>query len=158
MDKGFAPIVKDNAIILIIGSFPGIESLLKKQYYGNNRNQFWKIIGDIFSYPNLNDADYDIKIRALTDNMVALWDAIDKCERIGSLDSKINMKSASFNDINKLLLAHPSINKVFSNGKKASALLSMLNIDHIVLPSTSPANTVSYETKLNVWKEIIINK
>ena len=35
--------------VLILGSFPGRQSLLKKEYYGNPRNHFWHIMEALFS-------------------------------------------------------------------------------------------------------------
>ncbi|GAB1430690.1 hypothetical protein MASR2M18_15240 [Ignavibacteria bacterium] len=49
----FAPFVPPNAIILIVGSFAGRETTRrvpddKQWFYGTKRNQFWKILTDIY--------------------------------------------------------------------------------------------------------------
>lgn len=41
------PIVDSSTKVLIVGSMPGRQSLEKQQYYGNPRNHFWPIIGEI---------------------------------------------------------------------------------------------------------------
>lgn len=41
---GLAPIIDDQAKILILGFMPGTESLKRGQYYANKRNQLWKIM------------------------------------------------------------------------------------------------------------------
>jgi G:T/U-mismatch repair DNA glycosylase len=38
--EGFPPVVDDNADLLILGSFPSVQSLAARQYYGNPRNAF----------------------------------------------------------------------------------------------------------------------
>ncbi len=44
MINSFEPIANKNCKILILGTMPGIQSLEKHEYYGNERNAFWKII------------------------------------------------------------------------------------------------------------------
>ena len=44
MITSFEPIVDKNCKVLILGTMPGVMSLEKKQYYGNKRNQLWKIM------------------------------------------------------------------------------------------------------------------
>ena len=41
------PVVDEQTKVLIVGSMPGVQSLEKQQYYGNPRNHFWGIIGEI---------------------------------------------------------------------------------------------------------------
>jgi hypoxanthine-DNA glycosylase len=41
--EGFPPVVDDAARLLILGSFPSVQSLSARQYYGNPRNAFWPI-------------------------------------------------------------------------------------------------------------------
>ena len=49
--QGLPPIVDDGARILISATCPAVMSLaLAQQYYGNPRNGFWRITGDIFGF------------------------------------------------------------------------------------------------------------
>ena len=43
------PIVGDNPKILILGTYPGKESLENKEYYKSNLNSFWYIIQQVFN-------------------------------------------------------------------------------------------------------------
>ena len=40
----FAPIADESCKVLILGTMPGVMSLKKQQYYGFERNAFWRII------------------------------------------------------------------------------------------------------------------
>jgi len=48
MINSFDPIENDKCKILILGTMPSEESLNKGQYYANTKNQFWRIIYDVY--------------------------------------------------------------------------------------------------------------
>ena len=151
--SSFAPIVSEDAKILILGSVPGAKSLEMQQYYAHPQNQFWRIIFHLF---NENyTSDYVEKLQVLKRNKIALWDVIDTCERKGSLDSEIRNEEA--NDIRQLLENYPSIKAIFCNGQKSFKNLLKITgreneIPVFVLPSTSPLHTISFEKKLREWE------
>lgn len=117
---GLAPVIGDDARILILGSLPGDESLRKQEYYGNPKNMFWKVIGNVleeqvpFSYPE--------KVAYLEKYGIALWDVLKSAQREGSLDS--NIQNEEFNDLEGFLLEHPSISVIALNGGKAEKSFS----------------------------------
>ncbi|MGD1821515.1 MAG: DNA-deoxyinosine glycosylase [Pleomorphochaeta sp.] len=154
MVNGFKPIYRKNSKILILGSAPSVISLKKYEYYGNKRNRFWDIISDIYSRSPFET--YDEKINFIINNNIFLWDVVNTCERKGSLDSDI--RDVIVNDLIKVLDKNESLRVVMFNGKKAYNLYKKhihyypINIDFIVLPSTSPAYTLAYEKKLVTWK------
>ena len=88
----FAPIIDDKSKVLILGTMPGGKSLEKQQYYANPRNQFWKIIDNLFD--ETLPTDYEKKINFLKDKRIALWDVLKACSREGSLDA--NIKKTGF--------------------------------------------------------------
>ncbi len=45
---GLAPVVSENTVILVLGSFPGRASLASGQYYAHPQNQFWRIQEALF--------------------------------------------------------------------------------------------------------------
>jgi len=152
----FPPIIDNDSKILILGSIPGVKSLEKQQYYAHPQNKFWKIIFELFNEEFTDD--YQEKINMLKKNHIALWDVIDSCERKGSLDSEIKNEEA--NQIEELLESYPNIQAIFCNGGKSFKNLQKIlgknfRIPIFLLPSTSPLHTVSFEKKLEEWKEIL---
>jgi hypoxanthine-DNA glycosylase len=159
MIEGFEPIIDENCEILILGTMPGVESLTKKEYYSFERNQFWKVIFSIFGEEISND--YASKKSILLRNKIAIWDVLKSCDRENSSDS--NIKNPVANDFKSLFIKYPNLKNIYFNGKKAEALYRKLvfnnanenNLSQFNLPSTSPANAVKFETKVNEWEQIV---
>jgi hypoxanthine-DNA glycosylase len=155
--EGFAPVVDTAARLLILGSFPSVQSLATGQYYGNPRNAFWPITGALFGF----DAQlaYETRLAALQSHGVALWDVLHKCRRAGSSDAKIEAKSLVVNDFGGFFTAYPGIRRVYFNGQTADRLFRRLveidaPLDYLSLPSTSPARAMPAGQKLNAWRVI----
>ena len=157
--KSFKPVINVNSKILILGSIPGVESLAKQQYYANKRNHFWRIMFSLFDVPI--SEEYERRIELLQSKNIALWDVIEYCYREGSLDS--NIKKESTNDFSMLFKSYPNIRYVIFNGTKAYESFeknvgfeNYKEITFIKLPSTSPAHTIPFETKMNEWQETVM--
>lgn len=155
--QGFPPVVDGCATLLIVGSFPSVLSLASGQYYGNPRNAFWPITGELFGF----DADdpYETRLAALQSAGVALWDVLHSCRRQGSADAKIEPKSVVANDFGRLFADYPSIERVYFNGTAARQLYERLvDVDADVgcelLPSSSPARAMRAGLKLRAWRVI----
>ncbi len=141
--RSFAPLLRDDARLLLLGSMPGRASLLAQQYYAHPRNAFWPILA---AHCGIDPASsYADRIAALLDAGIALWDVLAECRRRGSLDSDIEITQARANSIGELLDAHPRIRRVCCNGAAAANLYRRFGlpgpprIELIRLPSTSPA-------------------
>ena len=162
LSHGFPPVADSAARILILGSLPGVASLRVSQYYANERNTFWRIMGDLLGAgPSLPYAQRLEKLRVAG---IALWDVIAACERFGSLDSDIVNSSVSVNDFSAFFAVHRSIDRVFFNGGAAAVSfrrlvlpeLPGLSLQLMRLPSTSPAHAArSYAEKLAAWSVIV---
>jgi hypoxanthine-DNA glycosylase len=155
--QGFPPVVDDHAGVLILGSFPSVQSLAAGQYYGNPRNAFWRIAGELFGFDAA--APYDARLAALRSHGVALWDVLQACRRSGSADAAIDPKSLVVNDFGELFARYPAITRVYFNGAKAAELYRRLagaaaGVDYRRLPSTSPAHAVPPGAKLAAWRVI----
>ncbi len=157
----FEPVSRPDAKVLLLGSMPGVRSLQQAQYYAHARNAFWPIMGALFgATPELA---YPERLRILQSQRIALWDVLQRCERIGSLDADIEETSIVANDFAAFFAQHPDIRWVFFNGAKAQAaykkyVLSMLPATgnskrYTRLPSTSPAHAgIDLNQKLEQWK------
>jgi hypoxanthine-DNA glycosylase len=155
--QGFPPVVDDAAGLLILGSFPSVQSLASGQYYGNPRNAFWPIAGELFGFDA--SAAYETRLAALQSAGVAVWDVLHKCCRTGSADAKIEPKSLVANDFGQLFARYPSITRVCFNGRAAEQLFGRLvdveaDVDYVSLPSSSPARAMPAGHKLQAWRII----
>jgi hypoxanthine-DNA glycosylase len=144
--------------VLILGSIPGEASLRKRQYYGHWRNGFWRVIYALFGEEYAED--YEQRKLFLLRRNIALWDVVKSCEREGSLDAHI--KNPVINDFKSFFSEHPNIGYVFFNGRKAYELfarhtkLAFEGIEFSCLSSTSPANAISFESKLKDWHKVLL--
>jgi len=159
--KSFNPIAHNSARILILGSMPGVKSLNANQYYAHPQNAFWRIMANIFNISA--DQPYDLRVAALKESGVAIWDVLHACVRPGSLDSAIQKGSRVPNDFQNFFMNHPNIQKVGFNGTEAEKSFNRYvlpninseNIHFVRLPSSSPAHAVSLEKKVNAWREML---
>ena len=152
---GFAPLCGEQPRVLVLGTFPSPLSREKGEYYGNPRNQFWRIMFGVFDAPYSDD--YEQKKALLYRNGVAVWDVIAKCEASGALDSTI--KNPVYNTSLPEFIMSRGIEKVFFNGNNAYLFYKrgIGSIEKNVLPSTSPAYAgMRFEDKLRLWREAII--
>lgn len=156
--EGFPPVVDDRAEVLILGSFPSVQSLALRQYYANPRNAFWAITAELFGFDAA--APYDQRLAALRSQRVALWDVLRRCRRAGSSDAAFDPKSLVANDFGALFAEHPTIARVYFNGAKAAELYRRLGptqprLEFQRLPSTSPAHATRPGVKLAAWRAIV---
>jgi len=161
---GFGYVARADARVLILGSLPGKASLERGEYYAQPQNAFWRIMGEVVgASPNL---PYEDRLRLLKQNGIALWDVCAAGCRSGSLDSAIRLSTVETNDLSGFLQAHPGIELICFNGKKASEIyarkvrqeqLSLFErIRYEVLPSTSPAHAaMSYDQKRSCWRNVL---
>ena len=155
--RSFDPVYTPQARVLIVGSMPGVKSLEDAQYYAHPRNAFWPMLFDIFGAERTDD--YEAKKDLIRKNGLALWDVAGLCEREGSLDS--NMRDIQFNDFASLFEKCSQIHTVLCNGGTAHSLFVKSGFagDRAVvrMPSTSPAYTMAYDRKLEVWRAALMD-
>jgi hypoxanthine-DNA glycosylase len=152
---GLAPVLDSNVRILILGSFPGAQSLAAAQYYAHPRNQFWRLVSSLVG-EDLAALPYAARLPRLLAHGVGLWDVLGACEREGSLDSAIRKPAA--NDFERLHVLCPELKTVGFNGQasgKFAPQFAAAGYRTVVLPSSSPAHmAMTFEQKLQVWREL----
>ncbi len=161
--KGFPPIARPRARLLILGSMPGVASLAAGEYYAHPRNLFWPIVGVCCGFDSRTS--YGRRCKALVASGIALWDVVGSCVRPGSLDAAIDDATIVANDFSAFLAAHRQITRVCFNGRKAESawrrdvqlqLLPGRKLEYLLLPSSSPAHAgMSYLRKLRIWRSAI---
>jgi len=144
--QSLSPFNLKNADIVILGTFPGELSLRKQEYYSNDSNHFWDLLG-------LEKHD----MNGLKKLKIGLWDVIESCARDGSTDRKI--KNAAYNDLRALVGK-----QIWFNGKTAyNYFLTAQRKQNIdlnvsekqVLPSSSPSLHMDFATKKKKWRKVL---
>ena len=157
---GLLPSVDSRSRILVLGSMPGAASLAAQKYYAHPANRFWPLMTQLLGEKQ-TPSDYGAKIAMLHRHRIALWDAIDTCDREGSLDSDI--RNVKANNFTSFLEKWPAIRTIGLNGGKSYAtfakfnkpLLARPDLRILKLPSTSPANARwRMENLLDAWRPI----
>ena len=160
-ESGLAPILCDEPVVLVLGSFPSRMSLEKGLYYANPKNQFWKVMRAILDMPD--DEEVSLMYSRLKQRRIAVWDMV-KSRRFqqGSMDHDI--REARMNDILGFLDMNPGIRFIGMNGSRAWTFFLRSvrgetlpeNLVFKRLPSTSPANArYSLEDKIREWRIIL---
>ena len=159
----FAPVATAACSVLVLGSMPGKASLRAQQYYAHRQNQFWRLMGSLLGFEP--SAPYEERLQNLLRRGVGLWDVLQTCTRVSSLDSDIVESSSVPNDFVTFFSEHPRVSTVFFNGAKAASSFAKLVAPTLPptlalqlrrLPSTSPANaSISYERKLSEWSSVV---
>ncbi|TKX31804.1 DNA-deoxyinosine glycosylase [Campylobacter estrildidarum] len=130
------PFFDKNSKILILGSFPSIQSRKDGFYYQHPRNRFWPIFEILFSVKLSNIKEQK---KFLKNQKIALWDILQSCKIKNSDDKTISYAKA--NDLN-IIFNHAKIEHIFTTGQSAYRFFKKFypDLDVIALPSTSPAN------------------
>ena len=137
--QGLPPRIPPTARLLVLGSFPGEESLRQSQYYAHPRNQFWRLLGDVLGEP-LAELPYARRLQRLARRRIGVWDIISGCERDGSLDGDI--RNAALSQFDWLAQHAPQLRVVALNGQKAASAkprIEAMGYQALILPSSSPA-------------------
>lgn len=154
----FDPILNDDTEILILGTSPGKESLLTREYYKSTRNNFWKLIYKVHESNDFEN-NYNNRIQFLLNNKIGIWDVLSNFVREGSLD--VNIKESEVNDFEQLFTKYPNIKFILFNGKNAEKYFKKkvsdyyTTINHKTVISSSYSCAKTFEEKLENWKEAI---
>ena len=154
VDHGFGPLYDEKSEILILGSFPSVLSREQGFFYGNPRNRFWAVLEAI--YKEKVPEDVEGRRAYCIAHKIALYDAIESCDIIGSKDDSIEYVVPA--DI-QTIVKNSSIKRIILNGNAAKRhyLAFQSDIEGIQLffmPSTSPANAAwSLKHLIDAWSD-----
>lgn len=155
----FRPLYNKDSRILILGSLPSVKSREEGFYYGHPRNRFWAMLAGIWDEPA--PVDIEEKKQFILRHHLALYDAIESCDIIGSSDSSIrNVKPADLQEI----IENAKIKKILANGKTAGKYFCKYQEEAYqdmfkVMPSTSTANAaVSLEQLIKCWSVELLDE
>jgi hypoxanthine-DNA glycosylase len=154
--SSFPPVVAPDTRVLVLGSLPGERSLAAGRYYAHPQNRFWHLIGKVIGTA-LEPLDYEVRLAALLEARVGLWDTVASARRAGSLDTAI--REAEHNPLAELAASLPGLRAVGFNGQ-ASARIGMpqflgTDLALIPLPSSSPANAaIPLAEKEKLWSRM----
>ncbi|MDP9086618.1 MAG: DNA-deoxyinosine glycosylase [Pseudomonadota bacterium] len=156
LKSSMAPVGASDARLLLLGSLPGDASLALQRYYAHPTNQFWRLLEVALREP-LIDLGYHERLDRLATRGVALWDVVDRAERIGSLDGAI--RGASHNALAEFTATHPRLEAIGFNGQTAArigrgALADVAGLRLVDLPSSSAAYTLAFAAKSEKWQAL----
>ena len=148
------PVCRRDSRVLILGSFPSVESRRAGFYYAHPSNRFWKVMSVLFEEDITDRREFCLK------HGIALWDVIASCTIEASSDTSI--RDIQVNPISELI-RDTDIVRIVTTGAKARDLYRKyitVPVTHIALPSTSSANAAMSLEKLvkeySVIKEFCI--
>jgi len=151
----FGPVWNKDSRVLILGTMPSPASRENGFYYSHPRNRFWPVMAALLDRPLPVTAE---EKRALClEEGIALWDVLSGCSIEGASDASI--RNPEVNDIPSLL-AQCDIRAVCTTGAAASKLYAAhfgnIGLEHIALPSTSPANArMSLEGLIEAYRPVL---
>ena len=153
----FAPIVRADTRVLLLGSLPGEASLRAARYYAHPQNKFWRLVGAVIGRNDLHDLAYEARLAIIADAGIGLWDVVADAVRPGSLDGAI--RDHRPNDLRQLIESLPALRVIGFNGGTAARIGRQLigesnGIALLDLPSSSPAYTLSYAEKSRLWTDL----
>lgn len=115
-------------------------------------------MGVVLGEDNFSERAYAQRLRILKKHRIGLWDVVARAQRQGSLDQ--NLKNITPNLLADLIGTLPMLRLIVFNGKTAANIgmrqleKAEIILPHLILPSTSPANTMTLEAKIKAWQAI----
>ena len=157
--RSFPPIVPEGAVVMILGSMPGVRSLQEQRYYANERNFLWRIVYGLYGLEPA--VSYEDRLAYAARRGIGMWDMIGSCRREGSLD--MNIRDAVPNDLPGLVEKHPTLQALAFNGTKSYSIYRKYFEGHpelarlalLRLPSSSPVPTPAMrnlEDRIQAWR------
>ena len=156
----YAPFEPDNATVLILGSFPGLEQTRKlneeqEWFYSAKRNKFWRIIETVYDIPVTSVEDkksiFERKGIAITDIVLSA-----RRKKESNLDKFLDIVEYNTTAIQKII-SNPLIKKVYFTSRFVENKFRKLFPEYTnceSLPSPSPRYArMTLDEKIRIYKE-----
>lgn len=152
----FEPFVPSNITVLIVGSFPGVGATTKNHwYYSAARNQFWKIMKEVYPIASLETVEDKKSLFAKAG--IGITDIILSAQRSkgGNNDADLIIKEYNDQAVREILRQNPSIKIYFTSHFVERAFNTLFPDfkDCEYLPSPSPIfRRMSLSEKVQIYK------
>ncbi len=155
-DEAFDLVADARCRVLVLGSFPGAQSLRDRRYYANPRNQFWHLMSPVVGV-DLVPLAYDQRLAALVARNVGMWDVVANANRVGSLDSAL--RDIMPRDLRAVMARLPDLRVLAFNGATAFRIGQRqlgpdAGVECVLLPSSSPAHAIGLAAKARQWARL----
>jgi hypoxanthine-DNA glycosylase len=153
--QALPPVADERTRLLILGSLPSAKSLATGEYYGNPRNHFWMLLGNVLAIPDFAALPYAERLSRMAEHGIGLWDAIVEAHREGSLDAALRDVVPA--DLTGLADRLPQLRVIAFNGQRSEQLAMRhhpgLAQRYILLrlPQSSPARAMPAGAKDAAW-------
>ena len=136
LHESLKPFVDKDSRILILGSFPSVESRKENFYYAHRTNRFFPVLAMVFEEET--PLTTEERKEFLSRHHIALYDVIYECDLEASKDSSVrNIVPSNIRE----LIKGTGIRHVITTGSLSDKLYKKyIGDDSIALPSTSAAN------------------
>ena len=156
IDQAFDLVANTHCRRLLLGSFPGALSFRDRQYYANPRNQFWQLLSPVVGI-DLVPLGYADRLATLLAHGIGLWDVVATARRAGSLDSAL--RDVAPRALHSAAAGLPDLRAMAFNGATTfkigqRQMAKCPKIKCLLLPSSSPAHTISPGAKGEQWRHL----
>ncbi len=158
----FEAFVPANATVIIVGSFPGKDithATLSGDdwFYGTKRNQFWKIISNVYKIELNTKAE---KQKLFEEHGIGIVDIFLSVKRKGNNNTDSNLEIIEYNDkAIKKILKNKNIQTIFFTSKFVEKCFLKLfpgTVNGKCLPSPSPRFArMSLSDKIKNYKNLL---
>ena len=156
----FKPFIPENISVLILGSFPGKEQTQinginnNQWFYGAKRNQFWKIISEVYNFELKTKKD---KQDLFSKYGIGITDILLKIIRVNNSNLDNNLEIIEYNDLRiRDILKNHKIKTIFFTSRFVEEHFKKMFPDVInceYLPSPSPRYArMTLKEKIDYYK------
>jgi|SRR5574344_15488 G:T/U-mismatch repair DNA glycosylase len=127
-----APFLPDNALLLMLGSFPPlVERWSMNFFYPNFNNDMWRVMGivfynnpDFFTINEEKKFNYGSVVEFAAERGIAMYDTASEIRRLNGDSSDKFLEIVKRTDIEELLRSLPLCRAIVTTGSKATEIVA----------------------------------